>query len=81
MSWYWKQKPTWMKTWQHIIGILVLCFRLIDWLSFEEGGEGGCLKMGVQGQEDGRILDVAGLNNLHGCHMCIVPKHNLEAGK
>ena len=37
--------------------------------------------MDVQGQEDGRILDVVGLNNLHGCHMCIVPKHNLEAGK
>ena len=42
-----------------MIVILGLCFLLTDWLSFAEG-EGVCLKCDVQGQEGGRILDVAG---------------------
>ena len=46
------------KTWYHMIIILGLCFLLIDWLSFGEGK--GPLKLDVQGQVGGRILDVAG---------------------
>ena len=40
------------------IVILGLCFILIDWLSFGVGGVR--LKLDVQGQEGGRILDVDG---------------------
>ena len=44
---------------QHIIVILGLCFLLFDCLSSEEaGGRGVCLKLNVQGQGGGRILDV-----------------------
>ena len=39
--------------------ILGLCFLLTDWLSFREG-EKVRLKLDVQGQEGGRILDVVG---------------------
>ena len=42
-----------------MIVMLGLCFLLIDWLSFEEGG-GVRLKLDVQCQEGGRILDVDG---------------------
>ena len=39
------------------------------------------MKLDIQGQGDGRILDVEGqrgwgswkLDNFHGCHMCIIP--------
>ena len=44
---------------QHIIVILGLCFLLFDCLSSEEaGGRGVRLKLNVQGQGGGRILDV-----------------------
>ena len=42
-----------------MIVMLGLCFLLIDWLSFEEGGRVR-LKLGVQCQEGGKILDVDG---------------------
>ena len=57
---------------------------LNDWLSFEEGERmGGIgLKLDVQAQGGGRILNVDGqgsggslkLDNFHGRHMCIIPK-------
>ena len=41
-----------------MIIILGLCFLLTDWLSFGEGR--GPLKLDVQGQVGGKVLDVAG---------------------
>ena len=35
-------------------------FLLIDWLSFGGGGGCVCLKLDIQGQKAGRILDVDG---------------------
>ena len=59
--------------------ILELCFLLIDWLSFGEKG-GVRLKLDVQGQGCGRIVDVNGQGGggfeswtIHGCHMYIIP--------
>ena len=46
-----------------MIVILGLCFPLIDWLSFGEK-KGVRLKLDVQGQEGGRILDVDGQGRL-----------------
>ena len=42
-----------------MIVMLGLCFLLIDWLSFEEGGRVR-LELDVQCQEGGNILDVDG---------------------
>ena len=42
-----------------MIVMLGLCFLLIDWLSFEEGGRVR-LKLDVQCQESEKILDVDG---------------------
>ena len=46
----------------HIIVVLELYLLLIDWLSFGEarGGRGDRLKLGVQDQGGGRMLDIAG---------------------
>ena len=41
ISWYWKQKTTWRKDLITYNSHLGLCFLLIDWLSFGEGGSGG----------------------------------------
>ena len=38
--------------------ILGLCILLTDWLSYGEGGT-VCLKLDVQGQGSGSILDIA----------------------
>ena len=43
-----------------MIVILGLCCLLIDWLPFENGRWGVRLKLDVQGQRGGRILDVDG---------------------
>ena len=51
---YLKERPD-----NNIMVILGLCFLLTDWLSFREG-EKVRLKLDVQGQEGGRILDVVG---------------------
>ena len=57
-----------------------------NWLVITENGRvrGFRLKLDVQGQGDGRILDVAGqegggswkLHNFHGGHSCIVLKQS-----
>ena len=63
-----------------MIVIFGLCFLLIDWLSFEEGGEGFHLKLDVQDQAGGRSFDLDEqggrwswkLGNFLGRHMCII---------
>ena len=45
-----------------------------------------CLKLDIQGQEGGKIFDVARQggggywkwDNFHGCHMCIIPNIKIE---
>ena len=57
MSWYWKRKPTWRKdliTYNSYSWIMFL----FNWLIGE--GRGVRLKLDVQGQVGGRILDVDG---------------------
>ena len=63
--------------------IIGLCFLLIEWLLFGEGGTVR-LKLDFQGQGGGRMLDVDGqggwgswnLDNFHGCHICIIPQES-----
>ena len=58
ISWYLKRKPTWRKdliTYNSHPWIMVF---QIDWLSLGERRD--CLKLDVQGQGGGRILDVDG---------------------
>ena len=49
-----------------MIVILGLCFLLTGWLSFGEKRRRVCLKLDVQSQEGGRILDVNGQGGVRG---------------
>ena len=79
-SWYWKRKPTWRKDLikynSHPWIMLSFNWLVIIWR------EGVRLKLDVQGQGGGRILDLDGqrgwvvlkIGHFHGRHMCIIPK-------
>ena len=65
MSWNWKQESTWRKDLitynSHHWIMFYFNWLVIIWRERESGGgRWGCLKLCVQGQGDGRILDIAG---------------------
>ena len=91
MSLCWKRKPPWRKN-HHIIVILALDYVFFLFIGYHYESvcvcvwEGGMLKLGVQVQGGGRILDIDGqgggggggggswkLDSFHGRHLCIIP--------
>ena len=80
MSWYWKQKQTWRKDLIRFNSYPWIMFSF-NWLAVIWRGGRVRLKLDVQGQAGGNILDVAGqegrgsskLDNFHGRNMCSVP--------
>ena len=77
-----QRKPTWRKCLITYNSHLWIMFSF-NWLVIIwREGRGVSLKLDVQGQRGGRILDVDGqsgwglskLDNFHGGHMCIIPK-------
>ena len=63
MSWYWKQKPTWRKnlTTYNSHPWIMFCF---NWLVIIWRGRRVRLKLDVQGQGDGRTLEVGVVGGL-----------------
>ena len=82
MSWYWKRKPTWRKDLITYNSNPRIIFPF-NWpvIIRRRGGGRVSLKLDVQGQGSGRIMDVAAqgsgrsckLGNFHRRPMCIVP--------
>ena len=79
LSWSWKRKPTWRN---YLITYNAIYNVFFDLTGYHMETGGRSLKLEVQGQRTGRILDVDGqgdgeswkLESFRGLHMWIVPK-------